>query len=61
MNKLDKKIREDILIEIYNSNMTLKRKMKIMELMDNTFRKYLGTIYLSDEELQKKDILNRSM
>lgn len=61
MNKIDNKLREDLLNEIINSNMTLQRKMKVLKLLDNAFRKYLGVIYLSDEELEQNDILNRSM
>ena len=61
MKNQDKKIREDILNEIAKSNMTIQRKMRLMELMDSAFRKYLGIIYLSDKELEKNDILNRSM
>ena len=61
MTKLDNKIKEDLLNEITNSNMTLQRQMKVMELLDTAFRKYLGVIYLSDKELEQKDILNRSM
>jgi len=61
MTKQDFKIKEELLNEITNSNMTLQRKMKVMELLDAAFRKYLGVIYLSDKELEKNDILNRSM
>ncbi len=61
MKNLNTTIREEILTEITNSNMTIQRKMKLMELMDNAFRKYLGVIYLSDKELEDNDILNRSM
>ncbi len=61
MKDSNQKIKEDILNEITNSNMTLQRKMKLMKLMDSAFRKYLGIIYLSDEELSENDLLNRSM
>jgi hypothetical protein len=61
MKEENKKIREDLLHEITNSNMTFERKMKLMRLLDKAFRKYLGTIYLSDEELERNDFLNRSM
>tara|TARA_B100000809_G_scaffold46543_1_gene40944 strand:+ start:154 stop:339 length:186 start_codon:yes stop_codon:yes gene_type:complete len=61
MTKLDNKIKKDLLNEITNSNMTLQRQMKVMELLDTAFRKYLGVIYLSDKELEQNDILNRSM
>jgi len=59
--KEEKKIREDLLHEITNSNMTFERKMKLMRLLDKAFRKYLGVIYLSDAELESNDFLNRSM
>jgi len=61
MTKQDFKIKEELLNEITNSNMTLQRKMKVMELLDAAFRKYLGVIYLSDKEIEQNDILNRSM
>ena len=61
MKEENKKIREDLLHEITNSNMTFERKMKLMRLLDKAFRKFLGTIYLSDEELERNDFLNRSM
>jgi hypothetical protein len=59
--KEEKKIREDLLHDITNSNITFERKMKLMRLLDKTFRKYLGVIYLSDAELESNDFLNRSM
>lgn len=59
--KEENKIREDLLHEITNSNMTFERKMKLMRLLDKAFRKYLGVIYLSDAELESNDFLNRSM
>ena len=59
--KEEKKIREDLLHEITNSNMTFERKMKLMRLLDKAFRKYLGVIYLTDAELESNDFLNRSM
>ena len=61
MENLNKKIGEDLINEITNSNMSFKRKMKVLGLLDLAFRKYLGIIYLSDDELEKNDILNRSM
>ena len=60
-NERRKKIREDLLHDITNSNITFERKMKLMRLLDKTFRKYLGVIYLSDAELESNDFLNRSM
>lgn len=59
--KEENKIREDLLHEITNSNMTFERKMKLMRLLDKAFRKYLGVIYLTDAELESNDFLNRSM
>ena len=61
MKEDNRKIRDDLLDEITNSNMTFERKMKLMRLLDKAFRKYLGIIYLSDEELERNDFLNRSM
>ena len=61
MDTRDQKLRDEILKVLLNSRMTHKNKMKIMELMDKAFRKYMGIIYLSDEEIESKDILNRSM
>ena len=61
MDQSAKQLREELLKEILNSKMTFKRKMKIMHLMDQAFRQYLGVIYLSDEELERNDVLNRSM
>ncbi len=61
MDESNIKLREEILNEILNSKMTINRKMIIMKLLDKAFRKYLGIIYLSDKELEKNDILNRSM
>ena len=52
MKNSDIKLKEELLKEIVNSNMTLKRKMKVLNILDKAFRKYLGIIYLSDEELE---------
>jgi hypothetical protein len=61
MKNIDAKLRKDLITEITNSNMNIQRKLKVMRLLDEAFRKYLGIIYLSDKELEQKDILNRSM
>ena len=61
MKNIDAKLRKDLINEITNSNMNIQRKLKVMRLLDEAFRKYLGIIYLSDKELEQKDILNRSM
>jgi hypothetical protein len=61
MKSENQKIKNTLVKEITNSNMTLKRKMKVLKLLDSAFREYLGVIYLSDKELEQKDILNRSM
>lgn len=59
MKEENLKIRQDLLYEITNSNMTFQRKMKLMRMLDNAFRKYLGVNYLSNEELNTNDFLNR--
>lgn len=59
MKEENLKIRQDLLYEITNSNMTFQRKMKLMRMLDNAFRKYLGVNYLSNEELNTNDLLNR--
>jgi len=61
MTQADQKIKETLLQEIENSRMKFNKKMKVMELLDKAFRKYLGVIYLSDTELEENDILSRSM
>jgi hypothetical protein len=57
----NQQLKNKLIDEITNSKMTLERKMKVLELLDDAFRKYLGVIYLSDKELEQNDILNRSM
>lgn len=59
MKEENLKIRQDLLYEITNSNMTFQRKMKLMRMLDNAVRKYLGVNYLSNEELNTNDFLNR--
>jgi len=62
MKDSDIKLKEELLNEIVNSNMTLKKKMKVLNILDKAFRKYLGIIYLSDEELDELSLFhNRSM
>ena len=61
MNETDKKLKKELLREISDSRMTVQRKLKIMQLLDQAFRTYMGVIYLSDEELDERDILSRSM
>jgi hypothetical protein len=61
MKLVDEKFKEQLTNEIVDSNMTLDRKLKVLKLLDQAFRKYLGTIYLSDQDLEEKDILFRSM
>lgn len=59
MNKTDS-LRKALIDEIEQSGMGLQRKLRIMELMDQAFREHLGVFFLTDEELEKRDILNRS-
>ena len=61
MKNQDDQIRENILNEISNSNMSFQRKIKMLKLMDVAYRNTLGVFYLSDKELAENDILNRSM
>jgi len=62
MKDSDIKLKEELVKEIVNSNMTLKRKMKVLNILDKAFRKYLGIIYLSDKELDELSLFhNRSM
>ncbi|MBL4593131.1 MAG: hypothetical protein JKX68_04850 [Flavobacteriales bacterium] len=62
MKNSDIKLKEELVKEIVNSNMTLKRKMKVLNILDKAFRKYLGIIYLSDKELDELSLFhNRSM
>lgn len=55
------KIVDTLIHEITESNMTLRKKMLVLKLLDKAFRKYHGKIYLSDNELDNNDILIRSM
>ena len=61
MKELDKELAEKMIFEITNSNMSFQKKMKVLRLLDEAFRKYMGVFYLSDNELEDKDILIRSM
>jgi hypothetical protein len=54
-------LKDKIIGEIELSNMKFKRKMRLLKLLDQAFRKEMGVFYLSDEELESTDILNRSM
>ncbi len=61
MKDTDTQLKENLLNEITNSKMTLERKLKVMRLLDEAFRKFMGIIYLTDKEIENNDILNRSM
>ena len=61
MEKKDQQLKKEILELVEDSNMKFNRKMKLLSLLDKAFRKHLGIIYLSDREIENKDILNRSM
>lgn len=61
MKQSDQKMKALLVQEITDSNMKFKRKMKVLKLLDQAFREYLGVIYLSDQEIEERDILNRSM
>jgi len=61
MKNTDEKLAQDLIKEITTSNMSIKRKLVILELLDKAFRKHFGIIYLSNHELEENDILYRSM
>ena len=61
MKTQNQQIKENLINEITNSKMSFERKIKVLQLLDKAFRKYLGKIYLSDKEIEQNDILNRSM
>ena len=61
MEKGGTKIVDSIIEEITDSNMSLRKKMLVLKLLDKAFREYYGKIYLSDSELAKNDFLIRSM
>ena len=55
------KLTESLVNEITDSNMSFTKKKAVLKLLDKAFRKHLGIIYLSNQELEDNDILNRSM
>ena len=61
MKELDTDLAKKLIIEITDSNMTFQKKMKVLKLLDKAFRKHMGVFYLSDKELEDKDVLFRSM
>ncbi len=61
MKQSNAELRDNLLKEVSDANMSLERKMKILQLIDTAFREYMGAVYLSDEELEQNDILSRSM
>ena len=60
MKESDKELARKLISEITDSNMTFKKKMIVLRLLDKAFRNHLGVFYLSNEELEAKDILYRS-
>ena len=56
MKDSDKKLAQDIVKEITTSNMTIQKKLLVLELLDKAFRKHFGIIYLSNQELVDNDI-----
>ncbi len=58
--KKEQSLRNALIEEIEGSGIKLDSKLRLMELMDKAFREQLGVFFLSDEELEQKDILNRS-
>ena len=61
MKQTNAELRDNLLKEVSDSNISLERKMKILQLIDAAFREYMGAVYLTDEELEQNDILSRSM
>ena len=61
MKNNKQQLKDEFLNEILNSKISFNRKTKILQILDKLFRDKLGIIYLSDKELEDKDIMNRSM
>lgn len=59
--KNKKKSIKELINEIENLNIRLDKKMKLLNLLDKVFRENYGVIYLSNKELEEKDILIRSI
>ena len=57
MDTRDQKLRDEILKVLLNSRMTHKNKMKIMELMDKAFRKYMGIFICQMKRLKVRIFL----
>lgn len=61
MSTNDSPLKDQILTLVEESRMKLDNKLKLLWLMDKAFRKSMGPVYLGDKELEKNDILGRSM
>lgn len=61
MENSKQKLARDLVREITNSNMSFHKKLIVLHLLDTAFREHLGAFYLSNKELEEKDILFRSM
>ena len=61
MKNTNKKLIQDLVKGITTSNMSIQKKLVMLELLDKAFRKHFGIIYLSNQELEDNDILFRSM
>lgn len=61
MKTTNKQLADDLINEIIDSKMSFNKKMVVLKLLDKAFRDYLGIIFLSNQELEENDILNRSM
>lgn len=61
MRNEDSKLKDQILNIVEESRMKLDNKLKLMWLMDKAFRNSLGPIYVTDRELDDRDLLHRSM
>lgn len=54
-------LKEQILSLVEESRMKLDNKLKLLWLMDKAFKASIGTFYVTDEELEERNILYRSM
>ena len=61
MKTKENQVKDEIITLIENSRMKFETKLRLLELYDTALRQKVGAIFLNDKELEKKDILNRSM
>lgn len=61
MKNSNQQIAKDLAREITDSNMSFRKKLLVLQMLDKAFRKHLGIMFLSNSELEENDILFRSM